>query len=61
MTYAVQRAYDDTLAKSAALKTESARKNRLSKFFDVLSSHASDFPPETNEFIQNLINKKVSI
>ena len=56
MTAAVERAYNDMLEKAAELKTENARKSRQQKFFDLLTSHASDFPAETNDFVQSLLS-----
>ena len=57
---AIQRAYDNMIERAAALKTESGRKNRQLKFFDLLMSHTLDFPSETNDFIGSFINDRIN-
>ncbi len=60
MNRAIQRAYDDTLHKCAALKTEKGRKNRQMKFFDELNELMPSLPPDTQEFAIRFINENIN-
>jgi hypothetical protein len=57
MTSAVQRAYNNAVAKSAELKTKEGRKKRLIAFCDLLTENMSFFPAETQEYVTNLIHE----
>jgi len=57
MTLAVKRAFAHMIKDAKVLKTERGRENRKIKLFELLRDLAEYFPPETNEYVEELIRK----